>query len=151
MRKCEQSISPNLEKIVTRLHEILLFDCRTPHPANDPTYQNHRRFFQLLREYWALSRQIMLTALNVPVSHQPHALTRFILNLRSRLDSCFQHLSAIEGMQSANENVNTLMDILLSGDPDEFTIAPEWTTGLIQQIEVVIEKAGSWLDRPVLN
>ena len=117
MRKCERSVPPNLEKILARIHEILLFDCRIPHPVNDKSYQDPRRFLQLLKKYWGLCRQIMLTALDVPVSHQPHALTRLILNLKSRFDSCFQQIKGVEGVQQAQENVNTLINGLLVETP----------------------------------
>ena len=140
-RQCQQSAPSDIANLLARIHEIMLFDCRIPHPVDDPTFQDGRRFLFLLREYWAVLKPILMTARDVPVHHQPHALTRLILNLQSRLTTCFQHVTETEGIGSTAEKVNLLIEVLLSGDPDEFVVLMECEPDLIPQIERSIERA----------
>ena len=140
IQKCQQSVPSNLEKILARLLEIELFDCRIPHPAGDPTYQDPKRFCQLLREYWGCIKPILFTASEIPVHGQPHSLTRLILNLQDRLDTCLQRLTEIKDLQSVRRDIDMLVSSLLSGDPGEFGVLLECEPDLIPRVEMAIEE-----------
>lgn len=138
--KCQEEAAASVLKITARIQEIETTDCRIPHPADDATFQEPRRFLQLLREYWGLGRQVVLDVANVGCAFQPHPLLPLMMNLRLRLDACFERLSSVEGASEAEGAANTLLDTALGGDFDDLSAVPEYTNGEIAKVDAFIAR-----------
>ena len=136
---CQEQMPPDVQKAVARIMEIQITDCRIPHPANDATFQETRRFLQLLREYWGLGRQVVLVEAQGLVSLQPHPLMPLMMNLRLRLEVCFEKLASEEGASGAQGAANGLLDVALGNEPDDLSVVPEWTNGEIAKVDEFIE------------
>ena len=138
---CEKNISQSVKDLVEPIMEVKLWYCNVPCPRNDPSYQEPQRLLQLLQEYWRLCSRIILHDTEASVGLIPNPLTRLIVNLRARIDICTEKLNLLEGIEEIKRTIDTLLDIVLSGEPDELSVVPEWTNGEIQKIEFFLEKA----------
>ena len=75
---------------------------------------------------------------NAYIGYSPNPLLPLIINLRARIDACFEQLKLIE-LSNINEAVGAigvLLDALLSGTPDDLGVIPEYTTGLLHEVNI---------------
>jgi hypothetical protein len=142
---CQDRIGPPLKDIVTQLGEIKLFDCRIP--EGDPTFLDPRRSLQLLRAYWSVCRSLVLHQIDAPIGFQPHPLRRVIVSLRSRIEGHLTRLTESVGSAEAKAAMDSLLDCVLGGDPDDLAAAPEWSRQQVANVEAFLEdvrlRAGS--------
>jgi hypothetical protein len=139
IRECQEVALEPCQTILRRVTEIQVTDCRVPHPEGDPTYGEPRRFLQMATEYWSIGRQIVLQQMDAYGGYQPHPLLRLIVNMRLRLDVCFEKLAGFEGASEAKKKIDSLLDIVTSGEPDDLQAVPEWTTGEIGHVDAFLE------------
>jgi len=78
--------------------------------------------------------------MDAKISFQPHPLMPLIVNLRLRLEVCFEKLVAFSGTAEAREIAFGLLDILVSSEPDDLQVVPEWTRGEVNKVEMFIEQ-----------
>lgn len=133
--------SRKLQDLLQQLFEIKIYDCRIPSPKDEPIFSDVRRSLQLLRSYWELCRSVILHQMDAVVGFYPHPLLRLLANLRSRMDSYFGRLNELEGVERANESSGVLIDIVMSGEPDDLSAAPEWTREQVQIVDNFLESA----------
>lgn len=136
--RCQETALGPIQTIVNRVLEILLWDCRMPHPADDATYREPRRFLYMLTQYWDLCKQVVVDHMDALASYVPHPLSEMLVNLQSRIETCFDELNDISGAAEARETVLGLIATILSGHPDTFQFAPEYTAGLLNSVEVFL-------------
>jgi len=136
---CQERVSSPLKDILSQLVEIKLYDCRIP--EGSPGFSDPRRSMQLLRSYWSLCRSIVVHQIDACVFVNPHPLFRLIVNLRSRLETYFEHLADFEGVKEAKEAVSSLLDVVLSSEPDDLSAVPEFTHQLIHTVDAFLEGA----------
>jgi len=136
---CHDRCSLRLQGLLQQMFEIKIYDCRIPSSKDEPTFSDTRRSLQLLRSYWELSRSVILHQMDALVGFQPHPLLRLLVNLRSRIESYFDRLSNLEGVEQARESVGLLMDITMSGQPDDLSADPESTREQVQIVDNFLE------------
>jgi len=139
--KCQEEVTEPVRGMIERLINAMLFDCRIPNPADDKTFDEPQRFLQMLRSYWGVVRQLVLHHTEAPIGYRPHPLMPLVVNLKARIDSCFDRLADLPGAAEARERVTGLIDIVLSGEPDDLQAAPEWSFGEISSVDRFIEEA----------
>lgn len=137
-QKTRSLASKTVQDIAGRVIEIKLFDCRIPQPKEDASFQDRRRFAHLLREYWELSRRIILKQSGALFYGVPHPLLNYIVNLRARIKSCIAPLSDLQGYAEASTSVEELFDALLSSEGDDLSVVPEWTNARIVAVDLFI-------------
>lgn len=140
LSECTDTATGKVKDIIERLTEVKLFDCRMPTPADDGSFQEQRRYLQMLRAYWQPCRTLILRQVDAPVGYQPHPLMKLLLNLRERMRSCLQRLEGLPEALAAVQAVESLLDILLKCDPDDLSVVPEWTRGEVQKVDLFIEE-----------
>ena len=138
--KCKEAALTPVCQIASRLSEMAIFDCRIPSPLNDPSFKDIRRFAQMLRIYWEICRPIFLIQINAGIYFTPHPLLKMIVNMRERLDVCFEQLNTFNDSNDVKDIIDSLFDELLSGEPDGFSAVPEWANELIQKVDVFAER-----------
>ena len=138
--KCKEAALTPVCQIASRLSEMAIFDCRIPSPLNDPSFKDIRRFAQMLRIYWEICRSIFLIQINAGIYFTPHPLLKLIVNMRERLDACFEQFNTFNDTNDVKDIVDGLFDELLSGDPDGFSAVPEGANELIQKVDVFAEQ-----------
>jgi hypothetical protein len=136
---CQERVSSPLKDILSQLVEIKLYDCRIP--EGSPGFSDPRRSMQLLRSYWSLCRSIVIHQIDACIGFHPHPLFRLIVNLRSRIETYFEHLADFKGAKEANEALGSLLDVILSSEPDDLSAVPEYTHQLVQTVDAFLESA----------
>lgn len=126
--------------ITTRLIHAMLYDCRTPNPAADGRFKEPGRFLQMLGKYWGFLRSIVMDATSSMLSMQPHPLTPMIMNFHERIKTCLNEMSERCDTKEVQKAIATLVDIVLSSEPDELQMAEEWTLGRVGLVDQFIEK-----------
>ncbi|RIK81903.1 MAG: hypothetical protein DCC68_07560 [Planctomycetota bacterium] len=126
--------------ITTRLIHAMLYDCRTPNPAADGRFKEPGRFLQMFGKYWGFLRSIVMDATNSMLSMRPHPLTPMIMNFHERIKTCLNEMSERCDTKEVQETIATLVDIVLSSEPDELQMAEEWTLGRVGLVDQFIEK-----------
>jgi hypothetical protein len=127
--------SPPVRASNERIHQLRMLDCRVPNPIDDPAYRSPRRLLQVLREYWFVMEDIVLFQMDAPIGWTPHPLLSAILNMKDRMAQCFAGLGDMPGAQEAHKKIEHLVDIALSGEPDELSVVPEWTRGEVGSVD----------------
>jgi hypothetical protein len=136
---CQQRVSSPLKDDLAQLIEIKLYDCRIPEGSS--SFADPRRSMQLLRSYWSLCRSLVIHQIDACLFSHPHPLLRLILNLRLRIDAYFEQLVDVEGSREAIEAVKTLMDVVVSNEPDDLSAVPEYAHELLQTVDAFLEQA----------
>jgi hypothetical protein len=139
--KCQATAFEPIRSIVSNLIEIKLYDCRIPNPQDDPSFQEPRRYLQLLKSYWGKCKSLIIEQIDAPLGFQPHPLTALIINLRDRIDACCEKLCELDSINENKETIDVLLDTLLSSQPDDLSAIPEWTNGQIQNVDIFIEQS----------
>ncbi|MBT4485534.1 MAG: hypothetical protein HOC71_17845 [Candidatus Latescibacteria bacterium] len=139
--KCIETASPPIREILSCLNEIMLFDCRIPSPADDPSFQEPKRFFYILINYWEICKKLILKELDLSFGFSPHPLFKLIVNIRSRIEICLSKLSDINELTEAKENILHLLDALLSSEMHQDMLdVPEYSIDLIEKVDLSIEQ-----------
>lgn len=136
---CMKKVASPLKAIVDQLLEIKIVDCRIPE-GDDPAFSDPRRSLQLLQAYWSLGRTIVVNQMNGYVSLRPHPLLRLVTNLRARMEVYFGRLSDHDGALDAFAAGDHLLDLAVSGDPDDLSAVPEWTNEEVQKVDSFLER-----------
>jgi hypothetical protein len=139
--KCQEEVIEPVRGMIERLINAMLFDCRIPNSAGDKTFEEPQRFLQMLRSYWGVVRQLVLHHTEAPIGYRPHPLMPLVVNLKARIDACFDRLADLPGAGETREHITTLIDIVLSGEPDDLQVVPEWSFGEISSVDRFIEEA----------
>jgi hypothetical protein len=138
--KCQQDVIEPVLGILERIQQAMLYDCRTPCPVGDDSFQEPQRFLQLLRAYWTVVRQLVLHHIDAPIGYRPHPLLPLVVNLKARIDECFSRLNHIEQAEEVHQRLASLVDIILS-EPDDLSVVPEWSYDQVGGIDRFIEEA----------
>lgn len=138
---CQRDVMGPVRGIVERVLQAMLYDCRVPSPKGEESFQEPQRFLQMLRIYWSIVRKLALHHIDAPFGYQPHPLLPLVENLKARIDACFEKLSQLNGVDDVRQQVAMLIDIVLSGEPEELTAVPEWSFGQITGVDRFIEEA----------
>lgn len=138
--KCQEEVKEPVRGMIERVINAMLFDCRTPTPVGDPTFQEPQRFLQMLRMYWGVVRGLVIHHIEAPAGFRPHPLMSIVLNLKARMESCFDQLTRLNGCIDVRQQVATLIDIVLSGEPDDLQAAPEWSYDQVGSVDRFIEE-----------
>ena len=136
--ECPKAALEPCQAILKRLSELMLYDCRIPHPHGDASFEEPRCFVQMARTYWDLCRQLVLQRMNALAGYQPHPLLRLIVNIRSRLDACLERLDGCDGARDVRDNIDRLLDAVISSE-DELQILPEYAVEQINAIDIFLE------------
>ncbi len=94
---------------------------------------------QQFRSTWDCCLQIINIQRGSMVGYQPHPLLPLIVHLRRLLDACFKGFAHLEGAERAKDAMDSLLDTLISAEPDTFDAAPEVTNSWIIDMEVFLE------------
>lgn len=133
--QCESSV----RKLVERLGEVMLFDCRIPEPQDDPTYRESRRFFQMLRRYWHQCRRIVMQLVNAPIGFRPHPLATILINVKDRINTCIDSISDWPEGGETRATIFGLVEMIIEGDPGDLSMADEWTLGEVQKVDSALD------------
>lgn len=141
MAKCQQDVQEPVRSIAERIVHAMLYDCRMPAPKGDPSYREPQRYLQMLRAYWGIVRQLVLHHIDAPASYQPHPLLPLVVNLKARIEACLDGLQQHEDVAKIREAALTLMEIVVSGEPDDLQAVPEWSMNQVADIDRFLEEA----------
>jgi hypothetical protein len=139
--ECQKAALEPCQTIQNRLGEIMIYDCRIPHPKGDSRYQDKRRFLALLDYYWRLCRGPILDQTDASIGFQPHPLLPLIVNAKARIDACFGRLASLGKAQEVWDTVSKLLDALLAGDPEEFSVVPEFARGEVAKVDAFLAES----------
>ena len=131
---------PHIQDVFGRITEIELCDCRVPHPKNDPAYQQPLRHAKALKAYWKVLRQVVIHQADALISFKPHPLLPIIINAKARIAGCLNGLGSLAKTDETGQRISSLIDAVLSGDPDELSVVPEYTLGEVAQVDAFIEE-----------
>lgn len=134
-------LSPPMRRAAERIINLKLFDCRIPHPADDEDYRDPTRFLQLFRAYWKLLSEVMLFQAEAPLGWTPHPLMACIVNLRDRIRQCLEALRRTCDVSEVSRVIDSLVELTLSGDVDDLSAVPEFTTGEVNKVARFCEEA----------
>jgi biotin operon repressor len=95
----------------------------------------------MLRSYWGVVRQLVLHHIDAPAGFRPHPLMPLVVNLQVRIDACFGQLVNCKGAERAQGSISSLIDIVLSGEPDDLQAVPEWSYEQVGGVDRFIEEA----------
>jgi len=141
LQRCQGEAADDVRAIVHRILTAMLYDCRMPAPVDDPSFKEAPRFLQMLRTYWSVVRQLVLHHIDAPTGFQPHPLMPLMVNLKARIDACFVQLVSCQGAERAQACVTSLINIVLSGEPDALQAEPEWSYEQVGGVDRFIEEA----------
>jgi hypothetical protein len=132
---------PIVAEALARISQIQISDCRMPNPANDKIYQEPKRLLMVLQHYWRLCRQLVLDETDANIGFQPHPLLPLIVNAKLRIETCFAGLSSLQNASEAQKTAVGLIELLLTGESDDLSAAPEWTIGEIAKVDMFLAEA----------
>jgi hypothetical protein len=132
---------PNVAEALARISQIQILDCQMPNPANDKTYQEPKRLLMILQQYWRLCRELVLDQTDAKIGLQPHPLLPLIVNAKRRIETCFGGLSSLHKASDVQNSAVTLIEILLSAEPDDLSVVPEWTFGEVAKVDTFLTEA----------
>jgi len=136
---CQARTVPPLADLARQLLEIKLYDCRIP--EGDPRFSDPRRSLQMLRSYWSICRSVVLHQIDASVGWHPHPLHRILANARARIDGHLARLGDRDGGRKVRAAIDTLLDTLLGGDPNDLSAVPDWSRQHVQTVEGFLEDA----------
>lgn len=145
-RAQEMAVEP-VNTACRRLSELEIFTCRSVVVTAGPEFADPRRALQLLDEYWGVVRHLVSIDSGAYVFHVPHPLLATIVNLRDRIDACFQHLHAVSGWEDAKETIEAFLDVLESSDLDDLQAVPERTNRRLANAELFLQQSRLRLGR----
>jgi hypothetical protein len=138
--KCQEEVKEPVRGMIERVINAMLSDCRTPSPVGDSTFQEPQRFLQMLRMYWGIVRGLVIHHIEAAVGFRPHPLMSIVLNLKARMESCFDQLHQLNGCLDVRQQVASLIDIVLSGEPEDLQAAPEWSYDQVSSVDRFVEE-----------
>jgi hypothetical protein len=130
-----------VQSVARRLFEMQTFDCREVDLSAGPEYADPRRALFLLGEYWDVLRLIVIADSHAVIYYVPHSLTPVLVNLRERINGCFDRLGEIGGKDDAKNAMNGFLACLLGGDRDALPVAEEYVNSQLAQTEVFLQEA----------
>jgi len=141
MHACQESASPSIKKMMSRLANVMVVSCRCPTGATVKDFAEPARFLQMLHRYWMLASELVQIQSGSEVGFNPHPLLHLIENIRDRLHTCFSHVSDLADAGEAEHACDQLVGMLTEGDIDDLSAVPEWTNGELQKVERFIARA----------
>jgi len=135
MHACQESASPRIKEMMSRLANVMVVSCRCPTGAAVKDFADPARHLQMLRRYWMLASELVQIQATCHVGFNPHPLLHLIENIRDRLQTCFSHVSHLADAGEAEHASDQLVGMLTEGDIDDLSAVPEWTNGELQKVE----------------
>lgn len=141
MSVCQETASGHAKSEMSRLANVMVVSCRCPTGTAVKDFAEPSRFLQMLHRYWMLASSMVQTQSSVHVGFNPHPLLHLIENVRDRLNTCFSHVTHLDGAGDAKHACDQLVGMLTEGDIDDLSAVPEWTNGELQKVERFIARA----------
>lgn len=139
--KCQQDVQEPVRSIAARVVNAMLYDCRIPAPKGDASYQEPQRFLQMLGAYWGVIRQVVIHHIEAPAAFRPHPLMPLLVNLKARIEPCLDGLAQCQGIDKIRGQIRDLVELVLSGEPDDLSVAPEWSYDQVETTDRFLEEA----------
>lgn len=141
MSVCQETASGHTKSEMSRLANVMVVSCRCPTGTAVKDFAEPSRFLQMLHRYWMLASSMVQTQSSVHVGFNPHPLLHLIENVRDRLNTCFSHVTHLDGAGDAQHACDQLVGMLTEGEIDDLSAVPEWTNGELQKVERFIARA----------
>lgn len=139
VRALEQFLPERIKHLLEKVIELKVFHCRVPNAIGNTNLSTPARKVGVVYEYWSLLNDIVSFQSKAPFGWTPHPLLRFIVSLQKRIE---ENLIAIpekdDRIDTLRRAVDNLVNALLSGDPDIFSI-DEWVNEHTSEAAISME------------